>query len=80
MADQVVAQVRVSKFGPAGRPVAEVHVNSAITAQQLGAVLQNVTTNEKVLKAAGLRACGGCKSGLDLNILDNFQDIIEVKA
>jgi len=27
-----------------------------------------------------LRACGGCKSGLDLNILDNFQDIIEVKA
>ena len=80
MADQVVAQVRVSKFGPAGRPVAEVHVNSAITAQQLGSVMQNVTTNEKVLKAAGLRACGGCKSGLDLNILDNYQDIIEVRA
>ena len=80
MADQVVAQVRVSKFGPAGRPFAEVHVNSSISAQQLGAVLQNVTTNEKVLKAAGLRACGGCKSGLDLNILDNYQDIIEVRA
>ena len=80
MADQVVAQVLVSKFGPAGRPVAEVRVNSAITAQQLGAVLQNVTTNEKVLKAAGLRGCGGCKSGLDLNILDNYTDVIEVKA
>jgi hypothetical protein len=80
MADQVVAQVRVSKIGPAGRPVAEVHVDSTIGAHQLGAVLQNVATDERVLKAAGLRACGGCKSGLDINILDRYQDIIEVKA
>ena len=80
MADQVVAQVRVSKIGPAGRPVAEVHVDSTIGAHQLGTVLQNVATDERVLKAAGLRACGGCKSGLDINILDRYQDIIEVKA
>jgi hypothetical protein len=80
MADQVVAQVRVSKIGAAGRPVAEVHVDSTIGARQLGAVLQNVVTDERVLNAAGLRACGGCKSGLDINILDRYQDIIEVTA
>ena len=80
MVDQVVAQVRVSKNGPMGRPVAEVYVNSAITAQQLGIVAQKVTTDERVLKAAGLRACDGCKSGVDLHILDRYQDIIEVKA
>ena len=80
MADQAVAQVYVSKIGPAGRPVAEVRVDSAISAHQLADVLQNVTTNGRVLSAAGLRACQGCKSGLDLTILDNYQGVIEVQA
>lgn len=75
----MTVEVRVSKKGPAGRPQAEVLVNGKISASQLGALVQNVTTNKAVLSAAGLRACGGCKSGLDLNIIDRFQQVINVE-
>ncbi|MGH9664230.1 MAG: hypothetical protein ACRD9L_07390, partial [Bryobacteraceae bacterium] len=74
------AEVRVAKAGPAGKPNAQVLVDSKISAAQLGALIQNITTNKQVLTAAGLRACGGCKSGLDINILDRFQEVIEVEV
>jgi hypothetical protein len=80
MSGKTVAQVRVLKAGPAGRPVAEVLVDSTINSHQLGTVLQNVATNPKVLTAAGLKACGGCKSGLDINVLDLNQEIIQVEV
>ena len=75
----MTVEVRVSKKGPAGAPRAEVLVNSKISASQLGALVQNSTTNKAVLSAAGLRACGGCKSGLDLNIIDRFQQVVNVE-
>ncbi len=75
----MAVEVRVSKKGPTGGPHAEVLVDGKITASQLGALVQNVTTNKAVLSAAGLRACGGCKSGLDLNIRDRFQQTINVQ-
>jgi hypothetical protein len=73
------ARVRVSKAGPDGRPVALVIVNGAISASDLGALIQKVTTSEKVLNLGGLRACTGCKSGLDLNIIDQ-QELVEVQV
>lgn len=73
------AEVRVSKTGSSGRPQAQVLVDPGISAANLGTLLQKVVTNEKVLTAAGLRACGGCKSGLDINILDRFQEVISVE-
>ena len=72
-------EVRVSKKGSSGAPRAEILVDGKISASQLGALVQNVTTNKAVLTAAGLRACGGCKSGLDLNIIDRFQQVINVE-
>ena len=74
------AEVRVAKAGANGKPSAQVLVDSKISAAQLGALIQNITTNKQVLTAAGLRACGGCKSGLDINILDRFQEVIEVEV
>ncbi len=74
-----IAEVRVSKSGPSGKPRAEVIVDPKITASQIGALVQSVTTSKPVLTAAGLRACGGCKSGLDINILDRFQEVIQVE-
>ncbi|MBZ5728895.1 MAG: hypothetical protein LAP87_28435 [Acidobacteriia bacterium] len=73
-----ISEVRVSKTGPAG-PHAEVIVDGKITASQLGSLMQSVTTNKAVLSAAGLRACAGCKSGLDIHILDRFQEVIQVE-
>src|SRR5258708_35493640 len=64
----MAVEVRVSKKGPTGGPHAEVLVDGKITASQLGALVQNVTTNKAVLSAAGLRACGGSKLGRELYI------------
>jgi hypothetical protein len=61
-----------------GRPVAELTVDSNISTQELSSMIQHVTTNPDVLKAAGLKACGSCKSGLDINILDHYQWVTEV--
>src|SRR5215510_6438820 len=77
---KTTAEVRVSKTGPRGRPVAEVQVSANITGTQLGAVLQSVVTNDKVLKAAGLKICDGCKSGLDIHVYDQLQDVIRVEG
>jgi hypothetical protein len=74
------AEVRVSKKGPGRAPTAEILVDSKISASQLGALVQNITTNKAILSAAGLRACAGCKSGLDIQILDRFQEVIEVEV
>jgi hypothetical protein len=73
------AQVQVRKSGPTGRPVAEVGVSRSIAASDLGAVLQRVVTDPKILKAAGLKICDGCKSGLDLHIIDQ-QDVFQVEV
>jgi hypothetical protein len=79
MSDKAVAQVRVLKAGPAGRPVAEVMVASSINPQQLATILHNVVSSQKVIGAAGLRPCA-CKSGLDINILDHFEEVIQIEA
>jgi hypothetical protein len=73
------AEVRVSKHGPNGRPHAEVIVNSNITAAGLAGILQKVVTDDRVFTAAGLKPCP-CKSGLDINIIDHFQGVINVEA
>ncbi len=72
--------VRVAKAGASGLPVAEVRVTSTISAAQLGAALQKVVTNDQVMKLAGLKPCGGCKSGLDINILGGLQEIVQFEV
>jgi hypothetical protein len=73
------AEVRVSKQGPNGRPVAEVVVSSGISPAALGGVLQQVVTNDRVFTAAGLKPCA-CKSGLDIHVIERFGDVIKVEA
>ena len=70
-----MSTVRVSKSGPSGRPVAELQVAGNVTSAQLGGLIQHVVTNERILKAAGLKVCGGCKSGLDIHIIDQGEVI-----
>ncbi len=73
-------EVRVSKRSQTGAPQAEILVDGRISAARLGALVQSVTTNKAVLSAAGLKACAGCKSGLDINIRDRFQKVINVQV
>ena len=79
MPDKSTATVRVAKSGPHGLPLAEVTVAGELPATQLGSLLQKVVTNEKVYQLAGLKFCGGCKSGLDINILGgDIREVIEM--
>jgi len=69
------AQVYVSTTGPTGHPIARVAVDPGISSTSLGPLLQNVVTNSSVLAAAGLSACGACKSGLDILLVNRFQGV-----
>lgn len=70
--------VRVLRAAPGSNPRAEILVSNDIGAAELAAAVHKVATNEFVLAAAGLRACAGCKSGLDFNIIAQFEDVIQV--
>ena len=69
----------MSKIGPNGSPAAEILVDNKISASQLGSVIQQVTTDKDLLKKVGLKACGGCKSGLDINIRNRFDHVVQVE-
>jgi len=73
----MTAEVRVTKKGAGAQPVAHISVDPKISAAQLAGLIQKVTTDKRVLTAAGLKACLGCKSGLDINIIDRFSDPLQ---
>jgi len=74
------AEVRVSKHGPNGKPLAEIAVPQNINAQELSAVMHSVATNQTVLRLGGLAACAGCKSGLDFSVVDTFPEAVFVEV
>jgi len=76
---KAAVSVRVAKSGPHGQPLAEVTVGE-ISAAQLGSALQKVVTNERVYQLAGLKFCGGCKSGLDINILGDLREVVQFEV
>jgi len=55
-------------------------VDSNIRGAELAAILQKVVTNEKILTTACLPPCPACKSGLDVNIIDNAPEFLTVEA
>jgi hypothetical protein len=69
--------VYVTTTGPTGHPTALVTVDPGISPASLGALLQNVVTNRGIISAAGLPPCG-CKSGLDINIMNNFPEVFSL--
>ena len=40
--------------------------------------MQKVTRDKDLLKKLGLKACGACKSGLDFDIRERFDWVIQV--
>jgi hypothetical protein len=73
-----VAEIRLKKNGPNGIPVAEILVDNSVSATQIGSIVQKVTRNKDLLRKIGLKGCGACKSGLDINIRDRFDHVLEV--
>ena len=72
------AEVRLSKSGPNGRPVAEILVDKKVSAGDLGGLILQVTRDKDLLRKVGLRACTSCKSGFDIWIRDRFEEVISI--
>lgn len=73
------AEIRLAKVGPNGNPYAEILVDKTFNVAELGAVIQRVTRDKNLLEKFGLRACGACKSGFDINIRDRFEQVMHVE-
>ena len=71
-----IAEVRVQKVGPNGRPYAELSIPNDVTLEQLVG-LQKVVVRD-LRKIAGLKGCQACLSGLDLDIRRRFDDVIRL--
>jgi hypothetical protein len=69
-------EIRLTKTGPNGRPHAEILVPPKASLDDL--VRAQKTLYADGLKAIGLRACPGCYSGLDFNIREQFEHVIQV--
>ncbi len=72
------AEIRLTKSGPNGTPHAEILVDNGVSTTQLGSIIQQVTRDKDLMRKIGLKACGACKSGLDFNIRNRFDWVINV--
>jgi hypothetical protein len=73
-------EIMVNKNGPAGRPVATIVVDPSASLAAVGGTIQkHVTRNADLLKRLGLKACGTCISGFDLDIRHRFEEVMRVE-
>lgn len=73
-----IAEIRISKAGVDGRPTAEILVDSEIGVDQLGSLITKVTRDKDLRKLVGLKACLACRSGFNLNIRDQFINVLRI--
>ena len=72
-------EIFISKAGHTGRPMATVFVDQAASLGSVsGTIQKHVTRNADLLKRLGLRACGACISGFDLDIRHRFEEVMRV--
>jgi len=73
-------EIFVTKGGAAGRPTVTVFVDQAASLGAVsGTIQKHVTRNVDLLKRLGLRACGACISGFDLDIRHRFEEVMRVE-
>ena len=71
-----VADVQLTRSGPNGRPVAELLVADGTPLE--GLVLAQKVIFRDLLTKVGLKACEGCRSGLDLIIRQRYDDVTRI--
>jgi hypothetical protein len=68
-------EIRLSKKGRHGRPYAEILTPAKTTLDDLVRAQKTMFTDG--LKALGLRACPFCRSGLDFDIREKYDKVIQ---
>jgi len=72
------AEIHLSTKGPNGGPTAEIFLAEGTTFKGLQVVQQAIYRD--LLTAVGLKACEGCRSGLDIIIRERFVDVVRVNV
>jgi|HubBroStandDraft_5_1064220.scaffolds.fasta_scaffold1529600_2 hypothetical protein len=72
------AEVRVTKAGPGGKPQVQVAVPRDATPDQIAEMVRLVYISPGIYNAGGVRVCLGCKSGIDVSVVDSFPESIFV--
>jgi len=68
--------VTATKSGRAGRPAVEIAFDAGKKLDDILDAQRRVFADKKLAKAIGLKFCGGCYSGLDLDIRQKYENQI----
>jgi hypothetical protein len=69
-------QISASKAGRFGRPAVEIAYDKGTKLDDILAAQKQVFADKVLAKKIGLKFCGGCYSGLDLDIKQKFENIL----
>lgn len=69
--------ITATKSGRTGRPAVEIAYDPGTKLDDILAAQQRVFADKALAKKIGLKFCGGCYSGLDLDIKQKFENIVQ---
>jgi hypothetical protein len=69
--------ITATKSGRSGRPAVEITFDPGTKLDDIIAAQQRVFADKALAKKIGLKFCGGCYSGLDLDIKQKFENIVQ---
>ena len=69
--------ISATKLGRAGRPAVEIAFDQGTKLDDILAAQKQVFADRALAKKIGLKFCGGCYSGLDLDIKQKFENILQ---
>ena len=69
--------ISATKAGRAGRPAVEIAFDPGTSLDDILAAQRKVFADKALARKIGLTFCGGCYSGLDLDIRQKFENIVQ---
>ena len=69
--------ISATKSGRAGRPAVEIAFDPGTSLDDILAAQRKVFADKALARKIGLTFCGGCYSGLDLDIRQKFENIVQ---
>lgn len=69
--------IAATKAGRAGRPAVEIVFDPGTKLDDILAAQKRVFADKALARKIGLKFCGGCYSGLDLDIKQKFENVLQ---
>jgi hypothetical protein len=69
--------ISATKSGRSGKPAVEIAFDPGTKLDEILAAQQRVFADKALAKKIGLKFCGGCYSGLDLDIKQKFENVLQ---